>query len=87
VVANHNLIEGRDGRLRKKKVIAYDLESIEALQEDRKDVWDRISKATFMTLDEQRTEAGLPALNIPGVSDVPSLIMQKPVLQVNTSIP
>lgn len=41
-----------------KLYIDYDKDSIEALSEDRNARWNRVSKARFLTCNEQRTEVG-----------------------------
>lgn len=51
---NNWLIPLYDQRLR----LAYDRDSIEALQEDREKLWARIEKATHLTINEKREATG-----------------------------
>jgi HK97 family phage portal protein len=81
VVANHNAVESELFKRPVKKYVDYDVESIEALQEDRKDVFARISAAKFLTYDEQRQEAGHDALNIEGKTNVPVGLIEKPTTE------
>jgi len=43
-------------------VLAPDMDRIEALSPDRAALWDRVSKATFLTVNEQRAATGYGAL-------------------------
>ena len=42
--------------------LKYDIEGIEALSPRRESVWNKISQASFLTINEKRAELGYPPL-------------------------
>jgi hypothetical protein len=82
---NHRLTPAFDKT--KKLFLDYDSDSIEALQEDRNALWDRIKSASFLTINEMREAVGYEAIDIGDALLMPSTVIPEPINQPLTPPP